>query len=481
MTVIDQQPAVTAANTKNSADAIPPAAAVTHASIRRDLLKWLIAPLLLLNLVGAGLTYWLAWLPAQHAFDQNLMDSTWGLYAQVRHRQERTTAELTQQAEQILRSNHSDTTFFAVRNSQGEILVGDKGFPQLPESETFDRPFNYDGEMRGEPVRISAMQVRVKNGVISVAVAETIRKRDRAHYTILLSFLLLDGGLTFGSLSVVLIAVRRGLRPLKSLQRNLEQRGHGKLGAIDGIGAPVELQPLIVAMNELMARISKGEQAQQNFMADVAHQLRTPLTGLKLQLELLHDKHQDQPDTARSLAMMNSSVERMIRQSRQLLALARSEPGLFESRKLEELSLHKLVEESVQHFIEEADKKHIDLGFDLQPARLRGDRFLLADLIDNLIDNAVRYSPLHGTVTVRCLEEEGATVLSVEDSGPGIAPEHRELIFDRYYRANDKIAGSGLGLAIVREIAHDHGGVITVDCKEQGQGTIFTVRFPLAG
>jgi two-component system sensor histidine kinase TctE len=163
-----------------------------------------------------------------------------------------------------------------------------------------------------------------------------------------------------------------------------------------------------------------------------------------------------------------------------LLALARSEPGLFESRKLEELSLHKLVEESVQHFIEEADKKQIDLGFDLQPARLRGDRFLLADLIDNLIDNAVRYSPQHGTVTVRCLEEEGATVLSVEDSGPGIAPEHRELIFDRYYRANDKIAGSGLGLAIVREIAHDHGGVITVDCKEEGQGTIFTVRFPLA-
>ncbi|MFJ3058334.1 sensor histidine kinase N-terminal domain-containing protein [Herbaspirillum sp. NPDC087042] len=453
--------------------------AVLHPSIRRDLLKWLIAPLLLVNLVGAGLTYWLAWLPAQHAFDQNLMDSTWGLYAQVRHRQERTTAELTKQAEEILRSNHTDTTFFAVRNTRGEIVVGDKGFPPLPESDLFDRPINYDATMRGEPVRIAALQVRVKNGVISVAVAETVRKRNRAHYTILLTFLALDGVLTFISISAVLVAVRRGLQPLKSLQRNLEQRGHGKLGAIDGAGSPVELQPLIGAMNELMARISKGEQAQQNFMADVAHQLRTPLTGLKLQLELLHDKHQEQPDTARSLEMMNSSVERMIRQSRQLLALARSEPGLFESRKLEALLLDKLVEESVQHFIEEADKKQIDLGFDLRPARMRGDRFLLRDLIDNLIDNAVRYSPPNSTVTVRCLEQDGATLLSVEDSGPGIAPEHREQIFDRFYRANDKVAGSGLGLAIVREIAHDHGGVISLDCKQQGQGTVFTVRFPL--
>jgi two-component system sensor histidine kinase TctE len=108
---------------------------------------------------GAGLTYWLAWLPAQHAFDQNLMDSTWGLYAQVRHRQERTTAELTQQAEQILRSNHSDTTFLpcAIRRARSWSATRDS---RLPETDVFDRPINFDGEMRGEPVRIAAMQVR---------------------------------------------------------------------------------------------------------------------------------------------------------------------------------------------------------------------------------------------------------------------------------------------------------------------------------
>ena len=217
---------------------------------------------------------------------------------------------------------------------------------------------------------------------------------------------------------------------------------------------PVELQPLIVAMNELMARISKGEQAQQNFMADVAHQLRTPLTGLKLQLELLHDKHQDQPDTARSLAMMNSSVERMIRQSRQLLALARSEPGLFESRKLEELSLHKLVEESVQHFIEEADKKQIDLGFDLQPARLRGDRFLLADLIDNLIDNAVKYGK---RASVSIEDRAEAVNVVIEDEGQGMEPQDMERMFKPFQRLersrNRETGGIGLGLAIARGIA----------------------------
>jgi two-component system sensor histidine kinase TctE len=218
-------------------------------------------------------------------------------------------------------------------------------------------------------------------------------------------------------------------------------------------------------MNELMARINKGEQAQQNFMADVVT-VAHALTGLKLQLELLHDKHQDQPDTARSLAMMNSSVERMIRQSRHCCAGA-LEPGLFESRKLEELAAT-LVEESVQHFIEEADKKRIDLGFDLQPARLRGDRFLLADLIDNLIDNAgaLFAAARHGDGALP--EEEGATVLSVEDSVPALPPSIASSS-STAITANDKIAGSGLGLAIVREIAHDHGGVITVDCKEEGR------------
>jgi len=452
--------------------------ALPRPSIRRNLLKWLIAPLLLINLAAAGLTYWLAWLPALHAFDLNLMDSTWALYAQVRHRAEHTTAELTKQAEQILRSNHTDTTFFVVRDTTGEIVAGDKGFPSIPDSEDYERPITYDAEMRGEPVRVAALQVRVQNGVISMAVAETLRKRDRAHYTILLSLLVLDSALAFISLAAVLVAVRRGLAPLKFLQRHLEQRGHGKLGAIDNGGAPVELVPLIGAMNELMQRINKGEQAQQNFLADMAHQLRTPLTGLKLQLELLHVRYCDEPGTTRSLDMMNASVERMIRQSRQLLALARSDQGLFEQRSLETLSLDALVGESVQHFIEEADKKRIDLGFDLRPARLRGDRFLLRDLIDNLIDNAIRYSPLCGSVTVRCLEQQGAAVLVVEDGGPGIAPAHRERIFDRFYRANDQVAGSGLGLAIVREIAHDHGATIVLDCGAEGAGTTFTVRFP---
>ncbi|MFL9923289.1 sensor histidine kinase [Herbaspirillum lusitanum] len=453
-----------------------------HSSIRRDLLKWLIAPLLFVNLLGAGLTYWLAWLPAQHAFDQNLMDSTWALYAQVRHRQEKTTAELTQQAEQILRSNHSDTTFFAVRDTSGQIVVGDRGFPAMEESDVFERPINYDGEMRGEPVRIAALQVRVNHGVISVAVAETVRKRNRAHYTILLSLLGLDGVLTFLSVAVALVAVRRGLHPLRELQSNLEQRGHGNLGSIDDTSAPVELAPLIGAMNELLDKISKGERAQQNFLADVAHQLRTPLTGLKLQLELVQDRHAEDQETAHSMELMNSSIERMIRQSRQLLALARAEPGQFgeRGRHLEDLQLDKLVEESIQHFIEQADKKQIDLGFDLQTARLRGDRFLLRDLIDNLIDNAVRYSPSHSTVTVSCMEAEGAAWLKVEDSGPGIAPEHRGRIFDRFYRANDKVAGSGLGLAIVRDIALDHGAEILVEAGAGDKGTSFSVRFPAA-
>ena len=454
---------------------------VLHPSIRRDLLKWLIAPLLIVNLLGAGLTYWLAWLPAEHAFDRSLTDSAWALYAQLRHRQDKTTLELNQQAEQILRADESDSTYYVVRDADGTSIAGDNDFPAIATSDIFERPYTYDAEMKGASVRVAAIQSQTPRGVVMLAVAETFRKRDRTQVAIGLSLLLLDAVLTALTIGVVLMAVRRGLHPLRTLQASLEQRDHSHLSALDNPDTPTELQPLVSAMNGLLERIRKANTAQQNFLADVAHQLRTPLTGLKLQLELLHARMAKEQDAAGSISMMNASVDRMIRQSRQLLALARAEPGVFEQRHLESLSLDKLVEESIQHFIEEADKKQIDLGFDLQPGRLRGDRFLLRDLIDNLIDNAVRYSPHAGEVTVSCFEQGGETVLTVEDSGPGIAPEHRELIFDRFYRANDKIAGSGLGLAIVREIAHDHGASIGVTCGEEGHGTVFTVRFPLPG
>jgi two-component system sensor histidine kinase TctE len=203
------------------------------------------------------------------------------------------------------------------------------------------------------------------------------------------------------------------------------------------------------------------------------------LAGFKAQLELLQQRYAGEPETARSLSLMMSSAERMVRQTNQLLSLARAEPSQFEKKRLELVELHKLVEESIQHFVREADRKEIDIGFDLRPTMVRGDRFLLRDLIDNLVDNAIRYSPRGGLVTVRCFQRDNSSEIVVEDGGPGVPPSDREKIFSRFYRLDDKVAGSGLGLAIVRDIAKDHDAEIVLAAGPDGKGTAFTVRFPL--
>lgn len=451
---------------------------IMRSSIKFNLLKWLIAPLLAVNLIGAGLTYWLAWLPAQDAFDQSLTDAAWALTSQIKRVRGKTSLELTKQAEQMLRSDHFDTMYFVVRDSSGETLAGDRNFPSVNHIDSANEPVTYDGVMNREQVRIAALQVSIESTPIYIGIAETFRKRNQTHFVILISLLVLDGVLTFFSIAIVLVAVNKGLSPLRDLRQNLDQRNHDNLKPIDFSETTEELAPVVGAINSLLDKIREGATAQQNFLANVAHQIRTPLTGLRLQLEWLNQRHTGEPETARSTELMMSSVERMVRQSNQLLALARAEPSRFKPTYLEDLLLDKLVEESVQHFIEQADKKQIDLGFDLKPAPMKGDRFMLRDLIDNLVDNAIRYSPAQSTVTVRCREQEHTAVLTVEDSGPGIAPEHRELIFDRFYRVDDKIAGSGLGLAIVRDIVQDHGGEITLVSGEAGCGTVFTVRFP---
>jgi two-component system sensor histidine kinase TctE len=238
------------------------------------------------------------------------------------------------------------------------------------------------------------------------------------------------------------------------------------------------LQPVAGAINDLLERVRLAARGQQDFLANAAHQLRTPLAGLKTQLEWLERRHAGDPETARSTGLMMAAAERMIRETNQLLSLARAEPSQFEKARLYPVALDKLVEESVQHFVEEAVKKDIDLGFELQPTGIAGDRFLLRDLIDNLVDNAIRYSPRHGRVTVCCSADSGGGLLAVEDSGPGIPAAERERIFSRFYRLNDKIGGSGLGLAIVRDIAEVHGARIDIEAGADGLGTRISVRFP---
>lgn len=447
-------------------------------SIRLNLLKWLIAPLLAINLVGAGLTYWLAWIPAQVAFDQSVADAIWALLPHLREKANQLEVDLSKQAEEVLRVDHFDAVYYVVKDDAGATIGGDRDFPALRAPEGFNEPLTYDGMMRGEPVRIATLKTLIGTKPVLIGAAETLRKRRDMRSKILLGGLLLESILAMVLVAVVWLAVSRGILPLKKIETILNTRRYDDLSAITETDVPSELRPVVGALNGLLNRAQEGAEARQDFLANVAHQLRTPLAGLSTQLDWLQQRYAQEPDTARSTALMMSSVIRMTRRTNQLLALARAEPSQYEKKRREAVELDQLVSAAIQHFVQEADKKAIDIGFDLQPTIIAGDRFLLQDLIDNLVDNAIRYSPHGGTVTVSCFQGEHGGTFLIEDCGPGIPEADREKIFSRFYRLDAKATGSGLGLAIVRDIASSHDAKITLQAAADGTGTLFSVVFP---
>jgi two-component system sensor histidine kinase TctE len=442
-------------------------------SIRLRLLKWLIGPILVVNLAGAGLTYLLAWTPAQLAFDQGLSDAAAALAARVRQGPQGIVLDLPAQAEQVLRADRADATYFAVRKGDGTLIAGDADLP-VPGPAAVQ-----DAQARGEAVRVATARVDAGGDIVQVAVAKTLRKRTQIRSATLRALVLVEGMFTLALVGLIWFSVTSGLLPLSRMRANLNARDGADLAPIGGDGVPYELTPVVSAFNELLGKVQAGARAQHDFLANVAHQLRTPLAGMKLQLEWLGQRHRADADSVRSIGLMLQSNERMIRQTNQLLALARAEPSRFEKTRLETLDLARLVAETVQYVVDEAGKKAIDIGFELAPADVAGDGFLLRDLVDNLVDNALRYTPQGGTVTVRCLRApDGAALFEVEDSGPGIPAHQRAAVFQRFVRLDDKVAGSGLGLAIVRDIAHAHGARVDLADAPGGAGMLVAVRFP---
>ena len=453
-------------------------------SLRINLLKWLIVPLLAINLIGAALTYRLAWVPAQMAFDQSLADAAWALVPRLRDNDGSILIDLPQQAEQVLRLDHVDAIYFIVRNQTGQLIAGDQDFPSLPAPEKLNDPVAYYGTMRGEAVRMIVLKAQVGTQIVAISVSETLRKRSLIRTEIFAALFVLEGLLTAVSIALTWLAVTRGLLPLKKMQDDLNARSHVTLASLAPVSdaqLPQELRPLVDAINSLLGKVQAGATAQQAFLANVAHQLRTPLAALQMQLEWLQQRHPEGHETAQSATLMLTATARMVRHTNQLLALARAEPSRLEKDRFEEVDLQRLIEDTVQVFVEQAMRKQIDLGFELQPARLRADPFLLRDLIDNLIDNAIRYSPPGSTVTVSCCRQADAVLFRVEDDGPGIAEPQRELIFNRFYRLDETVAGSGLGLAIVRDIVLAHDAQMHLSAGPNGRGTTFSVDFPAGG
>ena len=438
-------------------------------SIRLRLLKWLVAPILLVNLGAAALTYLLAWTPAQLAFDEGLRSAAGALAARVRRAGPGVLADAQ------VPEPAGEASWTALHDARGRVVAGSAALPAPGGAGLFD------ARLDGEPVRVAVAALDWRGGSAYVSVARTVRARQQVRAAIVRSLVLLEVVFSLALAGLVWFSVGNGLAPLARLRARLDARGSADLAPLDDAGMPRELAPVVDAFNALLGRIAAGARAQDEFRANVAHQLRTPLAGLKLQLEWLAARHAHDAESARSTSLLLQAIERMTRQTNQLLSLERAEPNRFARSRLAPLDLSGLVGETVGHFVEQAAGKDIDLGFELEPAQVEGDRFLLRDLVDNLVDNALRYTPAGGRVTVSCGPGAGAgagSVLRVEDNGPGIPAHLRGQVFERFVRLDEQTSGSGLGLAIVRDIANLHGAELSIAAPVQGSGAVFTVQFP---
>jgi len=293
--------------------------------------------------------------------------------------------------------------------------------------------------------------------------------------------------LALGVAGLMVFGLRRGLRPLDAAARDIAARSASSLQPIPGDDAPRELMPLVRSINGLMARLGEAFDAQRRFLADAAHELRTPITALRLQHQVLAGATDDST-RQEAAAQLEKGIGRSQRLVEQLLQVSRSEPevGPFD---VQAIDLNALTQEVVASFSAKADRLNVDLGAipAAGEAIVQGDPHQLLVLLNNLVDNALRHTPAGGTVDVGVELTPSGAILFVRDTGPGIPKAERPRVFDRFYRGKDAAQGSldphgsGLGLAIVQAIAHRHAAEVTLDSGPDGRGLVVRVMFGLRG
>ena len=446
-------------------------------SLRSQLLRWLLVPLTLLFLADAIGSYIVARHLSDQVYDGELLEIARELTLHVKPDGVRPTFNLERDAERTLLLDQYDEVHYAVRTDDGASIAGDADM--APFRSAGPGPTYYDSVLAGAPVRVVQLSTAAgAAGSVTVAVAETLVKRHGLVNAIMIGVILPQLLLIVIAGIVLWAGVAHGLAPLARLQQAVAARSHLDLSPVSVPEAPVEVHPLVTAINDLMARVEEILSYQSRFIADAAHQLRTPVAGLKAHVEVA--LREDDPAQAKqTIAHLYTAVERMSRLVAQLLSLARNEPTTLRKLDLAPLDLSKLAFDVAMEWVPEAYRRNIDLGFEgVQPhATVRGDATRLTELINNLLDNAIRYSRDNGRVTVRVASQPSR--LSVSDDGPLIPVDERERIFERFHRLLGTHAdGSGLGLAIVQEIAKLHDAKITLSEDADGLGNTFTVTFP---
>lgn len=479
-------------------------------SLFGEILDWMLAPLLLLWPMSIAITYLVAKSIANQPFDHALEDALTVLSQQVREVHGGLEQRLPGAARDILRADDIDSVYFQILGPQGRFIDGDRDLPRpapAPEDETPPPGTVHfrNANLHGTPIRVAYAYVNLEENrdraprLALVQMAETLEKRAKLANEIIKGVILPQFIILPVVLALVWFALSRGLLPLAELQERIRARPIDDLSPIAPNQVPEEITPLVRSLNDMLARLSQSIEMQKRFIADAAHQMKTPLAGMRMQSELAL-RQTDQQEIHRSLEQLAKSSEAATRLVNQLLALARAENQPQAGTAFEPLDLAEVACNAVRDWVPASFNDRIDLGVEVPdavpdargaPVLIDGNAVMLRELLSNLIDNALRYTPQGGSVTVRvrqdpAAEPDGAPVpvLEIEDTGPGIPPAERLHVFERFYRIlGSSAGGSGLGLAIVREIAQQHGAEIDIFSNPRAThpkypGSLFRLTFP---
>jgi two-component system sensor histidine kinase TctE len=466
-------------------------------SLHRQLLLWLLLPQLVLWVVGAVVTYQVALRYANAAIDAGLSQATRALARQVKPLGLGLFIDFPRAAQDILQADPKDPQYYMVSTPPGQFILGQREMPPPPAGTAarpgattfYDARLTPAGGSAPIAVRVAALYIdygddeSAPRQTMLVQVARSSADREALARRILLDTVLPLSALILLMTAIVWTGIRAGLAPLARLRALVEGKAPNDLAPIRLDEAPPEVRSLARAINELLAAVQHNLSAQRRFINDAAHQLRTPLAGLKSQTELALAQAGDAAQRAR-LQRVHDSATRSAHLVSQLLVLARAEPESASAIGRECVELRTLARELSAEWVPRALASGVDLGFDedeaAAPCPVDATPLLLREALSNLLDNALRYAGRGATVTVRVSRDGAAQArLEVEDNGPGIDEADRERVFDRFVRRRDDDGGCGLGLAIVREVVERHGGRVRIEAASP-QGTRVVMTLPLA-
>lgn len=456
-------------------------------SIRQKLLNWLLILVLPSLLLGSVSAYYTASYFSNLVYDRALFRVALAVAEQVDVKNGEVKIDLPESTLKLIEFDIDDWIYYQIQDANHHVIFGYINLSPPAVMPKANQAVYYETKFKQKALHMVAFNLPLTelgaNGNVTILIGENTLKRDKMANEIVAIMLVPQILLILLIIFAINLGIKRGLISLENLKQLILKRQPGDINTLEEQDAPEELQPLLHAMNELLAKEKIAIDKRRNFLANAAHQLKTPLAGLKVQAEAaLREK--DFSHVQHALKQISNGSENLARLANQLLSLARAEPESGMNQEFEQLDLVMLVHKVSMHWVPKALDKNIDLGVKCQLKNLiiNGNPLLLQELLNNLIDNAIRYNQAGANVTVGLALHDGEAALSVKDDGVGIAINDQEKVFDRFYRVlGSHENGCGLGLAIVREIANQHQASVALTYSDikHGRGTLVTIKFKL--